>query len=494
VKTVRRVTKTPRRYMAAVLRPIWRVLRRIVIGKDPPTLRDVLFRVILVTVCIPVALFVWANPQQSQQNNLELQSLQRSFQEGHTYPNPPAPAADFEQMKKVVLMNGPARGESSEEWPLSSLAWNSLAQTHSLPPSVLTDLQTKGYSYGDCLFMGQKARFAAWHAPTASDNDLDSFHMVVAQPWAWYWSLARWGMQLLMLLALLCVIASPAAWFLERQIARPVFRLAEASKVVASGGHPVPLPAKGPAELLVLSDSFNHMANELDKAQAAERDFLLSVSHELKTPLTAIEGYAELLGDEAVTAKEAAPVLISEAKRLRRLVSDLLDLAKINQSSFSIRHEPVLLAAVVEEVTKRHKAEAKELGVELISVSSGAAGILGDEDRLVQALSNLLENALRCTPRGKTVSVNASGTRVAVSDEGPGLSAEDLPHAFERFYLHSRLKGQNNVGSGLGLAIVKELIDRMGGEVTVESELGRGSRFAAEFPPGPTQLDSALRS
>jgi two-component system sensor histidine kinase BaeS len=164
-------------------------------------------------------------------------------------------------------------------------------------------------------------------------------------------------------------------------------------------------------------------------------------------------------------------------------VSDLLDLARMSQSSFSIREEPVELAAVVREVVQRHAARAEDLGVRLAAVSSLAGSVRGDEDRLVQAVSNLVENALRCVPRGGVVTVKATAAEVIVEDEGPGLLAEDLPHAFERFYLHNRSKSDLSVGSGLGLAIVKELVERMGGTVSVRSEIGQGTAFTVSLPP-----------
>ena len=260
--------------------------------------------------------------------------------------------------------------------------------------------------------------------------------------------------------------------------------MAEASRVVAEGGHPMPVPSKGPVELIALSDSFNDMAAKLEKAQAAERQFLLSVSHELKTPLTAIDGYAELLTEGAVDGEQVVPVLRSEAGRLRRLVSDLLDLAKLSQSTFAIREEQVDCDAVAGEVVRRHAARAKELGVQLLALSSGtAARVRGDDDRVVQAVSNLVENALGCVPGGGLVTVETNPGEVIVRDDGPGLAAEDLPRAFERFYLHDRMKSDRDSGTGLGLALVKELVEKMGGRVSVASEPGEGAVFSLKLQP-----------
>jgi two-component system sensor histidine kinase BaeS len=181
---------------------------------------------------------------------------------------------------------------------------------------------------------------------------------------------------------------------------------------------------------------------------------------------------------------------MAEAARLERLVQDLLDLARVNQRSFAVRHDPVDLAEVVREAGRRYEQRARSFGVGLVVASPAGgrevrAGGLGDADRLLQAVSNLVENALRCTPAGGTVTMAAGPGAVTVSDTGPGLSAEDLPRAFERFYLHRRLAGERPVGTGLGLALVKELAEAMGGSVEVQSAVGAGTTFTIRIPAGP---------
>jgi two-component system OmpR family sensor kinase len=153
-------------------------------------------------------------------------------------------------------------------------------------------------------------------------------------------------------------LAALAAWFSARAIARPVHRVAEASRALAEGRSPQPVPVEGSAELAGLAASFNDMAEQLAQARDTERSFLLSVSHELKTPLTAIRGYAEALSDDAVGVDEAAATIRREAGRLERLVRDLLDLARLNQRSFSVALQPVDLAAVAAEAVGRHEGEA----------------------------------------------------------------------------------------------------------------------------------------
>ena len=212
------------------------------------------------------------------------------------------------------------------------------------------------------------------------------------------------------------------------------------------------------------------MAAELAKARDAERAFLLSVSHELKTPLTAIRGHAEALSEEVVTPVEAGGVIAREAARLERLVRDLLDLARLNhRRGFSVERAELDLGEVVHETALRYEAQARVYDIELNASAEPGARALADHDRVLQVLSNLVENALRITPPGGSVSVTAEPGRLGVSDTGPGLDAEELPHAFDRFYLYDRYASERKVGTGLGLAIVRELVDAMGGTVEVRS-------------------------
>jgi two-component system, OmpR family, sensor kinase len=279
--------------------------------------------------------------------------------------------------------------------------------------------------------------------------------------------------------AILSPFAAVAAWFLNRRIVKPVQQVAEASVVLADGGEPMPIPTKAPQELSVMAESFNRMARKLRRAQDTEGDFLLSVGHELKTPLTAIDGYAELLADGAVDPKQAAEVLSLESARLRRLIGDLLDLARIDRSEFSVLDDSVDLADIARQLLERYQPAAGTLGIGL-RLDAEPAPAQGDAGRLLQVASNLVENALRVTPSGGFVLVRVRPALLEVSDTGPGLSEQDVEHAFERFYLHRKYSGPE-VGTGLGLAIVKELVGAMGGCIEVESQPGRGTTFSVEL-------------
>ena len=288
---------------------------------------------------------------------------------------------------------------------------------------------------------------------------------------------------LILAAAATAALAALIAFLLARAIARPVRRVAEATRGLASAVERPPLvPVEGPRELAQLAESFNVVAVALAKAREAERAFLLSVSHELKTPLTAIRGYAEGLEEGALPADEAAATIVAESRRLERLLGDLLDLARMNKAEFSVRREPIDLAAICLEAVRRYEGQARDFGVTLELDGPAEAPARGDADRVLQIVSNLVENALRLTPAGGRVRVVVAPGELRVEDNGPGLATEELERAFERFYLYSRYGRERPVGSGLGLAIVKELTEGMDGSVAAASTPGELTVFTVRLP------------
>ncbi|MDQ6806219.1 MAG: HAMP domain-containing histidine kinase [Actinomycetota bacterium] len=284
------------------------------------------------------------------------------------------------------------------------------------------------------------------------------------------------------------VLAALFSYLLARRLTRPLAELASATSRLAAGEHGVEVPVRGDDELAHLAGSFNEMSGELARAREEQRDFLESVSHELRTPLTSIRGYAEALDEGAVATTDGARVISSEARRLERLVQDLLDLARLGRSGFEVSHEPIDLAGVARRAVERHLPRARELGIELTATGAPDAPVIGDAERLLQATSNLIENALRLTPAGGSVAVDArvraADGAISVRDTGPGLKPDDLPRAFERFYLYDRYRSERAVGSGLGLAIVEQLLARMGGSVEAGAAPGGGggAMFTLRLP------------
>jgi two-component system sensor histidine kinase BaeS len=244
------------------------------------------------------------------------------------------------------------------------------------------------------------------------------------------------------------------------------------------------------------------MAADLEAAQAEQRAFLASVGHELKTPLTAVQGYTEALLDGTVDDEEARRRSLlrihAESLRLGRLVQDLLDLARLGRGQFAVSPVDGDVAAVLREAAAAWGERAAGRGVTVATRLAAPLPARVDPVRLRQVLDNLLDNATRSSPPGRAVLLAAcrlpgGAVEVAVVDQGPGIAAADLPHAFDRGYLWARYRGSRSVGSGLGLAIVKGLCDAMGVAVRAESGDGGGTAFRLTLPPARTAVAAARR-
>jgi signal transduction histidine kinase len=345
--------------------------------------------------------------------------------------------------------------------------------------AVLAAVPTAGNGQGSVTVAGRSLIYAARQTANGRVVLIRSARLAFAEWRPFLFSLVLAGLGGAALAALL-------SWLLARRLARPIGELSRATERVAAGEPDVEVPVQGVDELAGLGRSFNAMSAELARARESQRRFLESVSHELKTPLTSIRGYAEALYEGAVAPAEGGRVVAAEADRLERLVSDLLDLARLGREGFAVERRPVDLSAVSHTAVQRHLPRARELGVTLSAGRANGHGAwaVGDEGRLLQATSNLIENALRLTPAGGAVTVSARPGEIVVADTGPGLAAEDLPHAFDRFYLYNRYRSQRAVGSGLGLAIVKELTAAMGGGVHAASRPDGGAEFTLTVPAG----------
>ncbi|MDX6668968.1 MAG: hypothetical protein QOK04_2348, partial [Solirubrobacteraceae bacterium] len=355
--------------------------------------------------------------------------------------------------------------------------------------ALLAVVPATGNASGTATIRGQEVRYAARDTPGGGRIVLLRGARLAGTDWHPFLT------SILVAGAGGALVAALLSLFLARRLARPLRKLSAATERVAAGEAPVPVPVEGEDELAHLTAAFNSMADDLAASREAERSFLMSVSHELKTPLTAVCGYAEGLGDGAIEPAEAAAVIGMEAARLERLVGDLLDLARLDRHAFSVGRDPVDLCDTLAAVRDVFAPHAAELGVELGLEAPTASWVTGDRDRLVQVVSNLVENALRVTAAGGRVTLVAEPGALLVRDSGPGLAEEDLPHAFDRFYLHERYASDRPVGSGLGLAIVKELVGAMGGHVSVASAAGEGATFTVRLPatavPAPAPSSSS---
>ena len=270
-------------------------------------------------------------------------------------------------------------------------------------------------------------------------------------------------------------------------------RFSEAASAVAKGDLDHTVPTTGPAEVRSLARSFNDMVARVKASQLAQRDFVANVSHELKTPLTSIAGYAETLTHELPdpSARRFAETILQNAQRMQHLVDDLLDLSRIESGGW----QPLREAVDVEPAARDAWAPfAERAGAERIdftvAVAEHAHTVPADPDALRQMLTNLFDNALRHTPAGGRITVSAAldrdGVILEVRDTGSGIPAEHLSRVFERFYRVDPGRSRDQGGTGLGLAIVKHLVEAHGGRVAVESRLGQGTTIRMRFPaPAP---------
>jgi two-component system sensor histidine kinase BaeS len=285
---------------------------------------------------------------------------------------------------------------------------------------------------------------------------------------------------------LAAVVGLLVAWHL----ARPLKRTASAAHSLAAGNREVRLPAEGPAEVVEVSEAVNSLAGALRYSEARQRNFLLSVSHDLRTPLTAITGYAESLAGGVVPPDETAQVggvVLGEAKRLERLVGDLLDLARLGAQEFRVEFAPVDLGALVQGTARVWAARCAAAGVEFrLDPPSVPIRATTDAARLRQVLDGLFDNALRVTPSGSPIVLAARaepGVAVLeVRDGGPGLGPDDLAVAFEQGVLYEKYRGVRQVGTGLGLAIVYALVQRLHGAIEAGHAAEGGARFTVRLP------------
>jgi signal transduction histidine kinase len=299
------------------------------------------------------------------------------------------------------------------------------------------------------------------------------------------------------------VLSLALAWTMGRSIVGPLQKVTVAAEKVSQGDYDLHLDIASPDEVRSMANSFNTMTQAVKASQQAQRDFVANVSHELKTPLTSIQGFSQAIldgtADDPKAVKQAAGVIHDEAGRLTRMVSQLLDLARIEAGQIVMAREPVDLRAVLEGCVEKLTPQAVQGGVSLIAELTQlppGARVTGDGDRLAQVFIILLDNALKHTTAGGKVTAvaryaDASQVKVSVSDTGPGIPPQDLPRIFERFYQVDKSRARVKGGAGLGLAIAREIVAAHGGEIAVESIVGVGSKFTVRLPGArPSVSDS----
>ena len=228
-------------------------------------------------------------------------------------------------------------------------------------------------------------------------------------------------------------------------------------------------------------------AEALEKVEKTRAELIGTVAHELRTPLAALQGYAEGLIDGVLSKEKAAEGILREVKAMRRLVEDLSLVSRVEAKAVEIRPRPLDPKGLLEEALARFQSAFQAKGVALsLEAQDPLPQVWADEERVLQVLANLLTNALRHTPQGGEVRLRAfrQGEAVAfqVADTGPGIPEEHLPHIFERFYRVDKARSRKEGGSGVGLTVAKGLVEAMGGRIFVESRVGEGTTFTFTLP------------
>jgi signal transduction histidine kinase len=310
------------------------------------------------------------------------------------------------------------------------------------------------------------------------------------------------------------IVSAVVGLFLSRSMTRPLSAMSRAAQEIARGNYQQRISAQGKDEISQLANSFNRMAQEVDRSQQTQRDFIANVSHDLKTPLTSIQGFSQAILEGAVTAPEgyqrAAEIIYDESERMDKLVTDLLKLARLEAGQAKLVRERVDLEALLASCGSKFAPRFTGASIDFRMEIDPLPVVEGDGGRLEEVMDNLLDNATNYAGRGAEVLLRAwemvvSGGNcspldiqsyplptgmslqdgrwilIAVSDNGPGIAPEDLPHVFERFYRADKSRGKSE-GSGLGLAIAKEIVIAHGGHIGVNSGPEGGTTFVMALP------------
>ena len=325
---------------------------------------------------------------------------------------------------------------------------------------------------------------AMGHAMTGMDGMSDMMSGLVQ---AAFQEAVQTALVVAILVAALAAIAVSAG--LSSRISRPIGRLAQASRRIASGRYAERVPVSSGDEIGELAESFNTMADSLEATERRRLQLVGDVAHELRTPLATLDGYLEGLEDGVIKPTQPTWTLLrGETARLSRIVNDLQELWRAEARQLVLKIEPVDVTPLVSAAIERYLAPAAEREIVLrLEADPVVPPVSVDRDRLVQVLDNLLSNAVRYTADGTPVTINirraAGEVTVSVVDHGPGLTDEQRERVFERFYRADPSRSRALGGSGIGLAITKALVELMGGRIWAESEgPGNGATFIVALP------------
>nr|WP_020424559.1 ATP-binding protein [Anoxybacillus sp. ST70] len=280
-------------------------------------------------------------------------------------------------------------------------------------------------------------------------------------------------------------------FFLSRVITIPLIRMKQATEKLSKGDFSVRLQVKGEDELAQLGKAIQTLATDLEYLKKERNEFLASISHELRTPLTYVKGYADVARRPNIAEEERAKylsIIYEEAEHMQKLVKDLFELAKMDQHSFQIKKEPTSLCLFLKKIYEKMYPAFHTKNMSLVYRCEENVTVHIDQQRFEQVMMNLLDNALKYSRQGSTVSIDVKTEKknviLIISDEGIGIPKKDLPHIFERFYRVDKSRSRTGGGTGLGLAIAKEIVEAHGGSIHATSEFGKGTSIIITLARG----------
>ena len=292
--------------------------------------------------------------------------------------------------------------------------------------------------------------------------------------------------QFLCICIILAVLALATAGLMSKIITKPIVKMNESAKRLAKGEYGTDFTVSGYREIDELADTLNYASKELAQTDTLQKELISNVSHDLRTPLTMIKGYGEVMRDiPGENTSENIQIIIDETTRLSDLVNDMLDLSKIKSGTRKPELQPFSLTQTVRETMLRYERLTMQNGYRIEFINDSDTMIYADRGMLLQVIYNLINNAINYTGDDKFVSVKqtVSGdtVRISVTDTGDGIAADELDRIWDRYYKVDKVHKRATVGTGLGLSIVKQVLEIHGAKYGVESELGNGSTFWFEL-------------
>ncbi|MBN1385210.1 MAG: HAMP domain-containing histidine kinase, partial [Elusimicrobia bacterium] len=287
------------------------------------------------------------------------------------------------------------------------------------------------------------------------------------------------------------------AMFLANKLVKPIKQLATGAGIIGDGNLNYTMRINGPDELTYLSEELNEMANKLKNADMLKTEFISSISHEMKSPLSAIEGYLELLSEDIEKKKvvhleqtKAMKIIRKNVERLRAFINSILDLSKLTAGQIETIEEEVNMNNIIKETLSGFLPLVKRKNIKIeFDLEYNIASVISDEVKLKQVVSNLLNNAIKFTDHKGTITLQTRNekdhVKVIITDTGPGITPEIHKEVFEKFYqVYTRKEGREYKGTGLGLSIAKGFVELLGGKIWLESPVknGKGSRFVFIVP------------